>query len=87
MRVTELYPGNSDVHLRYAQMLEESGQPQKAIEQYEEAVKIEDAYREQFKVLYPGREVFSRFPVEKYEKAKGKIKEIEKNKSQIINPK
>jgi hypothetical protein len=45
-----------------------------AVAQYEKAVEIEDAYRNQFKVMYPGREIFSRLGEEKYKNAKQRIK-------------
>jgi tetratricopeptide (TPR) repeat protein len=69
-----LYPGDAELHFRLAQIAEEAGQTETALKHYKKAVEIEDGFREQFKRMYPGREVFSRMPKEKYEQAKERVK-------------
>lgn len=75
-KAVELYPGNSDLHYRFAEIAEEAGQKETALKHYQEAIRIEDGFREQFKVMYPGREVFSRLGVVKYEEAKERVKKL-----------
>ncbi|GAH73351.1 unnamed protein product, partial [marine sediment metagenome] len=53
---------------------EQLGKTDIAINQYNEAIDIEDKYRRQFQEMYPGREIFSRLSEEKYQKAKQRIK-------------
>jgi len=78
LRSVELYPGSCRLHFRLAELAEQSGRNDEAVENYKKAVEIEDSYREQFRIMYPGREVFSRLGEEKYKAAKQKI-EILKN--------
>ena len=40
------------------------------------AIEIEDAYRTQFKIMYPGKKVFSRLGQENYNSAKNKLKKL-----------
>ena len=75
-KAMELYPGNSELHYQLAEIAEELGQKETALKNYEQAIRIEDAFREQFKVMYPGRQVFSRLGETRYEEAKEKVKEL-----------
>jgi hypothetical protein len=75
-RAVELYPGSADLHFRLAQLAEELGQNERALKHYKTAVEIEDGFRAQFRIMYPGREVFSRLPEEKYESAKERMKQL-----------
>ena len=70
----ERYPTSDRLRFELAETAEKLGKPDIAVAQYEKAVEIEDAYRNQFKIMYPGREIFSRLGDEKYEKAKQQIK-------------
>jgi O-antigen ligase len=70
----ERYPGSSGLRVELAEIAEQLGKTDVAIAQYEEAVEIEDAYRNQFKIMYPGREIFSRLGEEKYNFVKQRIK-------------
>ena len=58
------------------EIAEKLGQTDVAIEQYEKAVDIEDSFRVQFRLMYPGWEMFSRLGEEKYKNAKQRIKEL-----------
>jgi hypothetical protein len=75
-RAAELYPGNPEVRYELAETAEGLGQKETALKQYEEAIRIEDAFREQFTVMYPGWKVFSRLGEEKYDIAKDRVKEL-----------
>ncbi|MDD5326464.1 MAG: O-antigen ligase family protein [Phycisphaerae bacterium] len=69
----ERYPGSSDLRIELAEVAEQLAKNDVAMAQYEKAVEIEDAYRSQFKIMYPGRNVFSRLSQEKYDTAKQRI--------------
>jgi tetratricopeptide (TPR) repeat protein len=69
-----LYPGNAESHLRLAQAADELGRPDTALKHYQTAVQIEDGFRKQFLLMYPGRNVFSRLGNDKYLFAKERIK-------------
>jgi tetratricopeptide (TPR) repeat protein len=73
----KLYPGLGRLRINLAQIAEELGNTDVALEQYTKAVEIEDAYRAQFKTMYPDRELFSRLGHEKYDQAKKHITEIQ----------
>jgi len=75
-QAVERYPGCGRLRFELAKIAEQTGKTQVAIEQYEKAVEIEDAYRNQFRLMYPGREVFSRLGEEKYNFAKQRIKQL-----------
>jgi len=72
----ERYPGYSELRIELAEAAEQLAKTDIAIVQYEKAVEIEDAYRSQFKIMYPGRNVFSRLSEEKYDNAKQRIKSL-----------
>lgn len=73
-RITvEKYPNLGRTRFNLALAAEQIGQKNVAIENYKLSIQIEDAYREQFKTMYPGRELFSRLGREKYEFAKQRI--------------
>jgi tetratricopeptide (TPR) repeat protein len=74
----ELYPGNAESHFRLAQVAEELDQPDTALEHYRKAIQIEDDFRKQFKLMYPGREVLSRMSNEKYLLAKKQVEALRK---------
>ncbi len=69
----ELYPGSAELQFSLAQIAEEIGDGATAIEHYRAVVQIEEGFREQFRQMYPGREVFSRLGQQKYEQAKERI--------------
>jgi hypothetical protein len=72
----ERYPTSDRLRFELAETAEMLGKTDIAVAQYTKAVEIEDAYRNQFKIMYPGREIFSRLGEEKYEKAKQRIKSL-----------
>jgi O-antigen ligase/tetratricopeptide (TPR) repeat protein len=74
----EHYPTSDRLRFELAEVAEQLGKTDIAVAQYEKAIEIEDAYRNQFKIMYPGREIFSRLGEEKYEKAKQRIKQLSK---------
>jgi len=72
----ERYPGSGRLRIELAKIAEQLGKTALAIEHYQEAIRIEDAYRGQFQIMYPGREIFSRLGEEKYQFSKQRIKEL-----------
>jgi O-antigen ligase/tetratricopeptide (TPR) repeat protein len=77
----ERYPTSDRLRFELAEVAEQLGKTDIAVAQYEKAVVIENAYRNQFKIMYPGREIFSRLGEEKYEKAKQRIKSLSERPS------
>ena len=71
-----LYPGDAELHLKLAQIADGLGRNDDALEHYEKAVEIEDGFREQFRMMYPTRELFSRLGEENYTLAKQRIKDL-----------
>ena len=69
----ERYPGCARLRIESAKIAERLGKIDIAIEQYTKAIEIEDAYRRQFRIMYPGREMFSRLGQGKYDLAKQRI--------------
>jgi hypothetical protein len=67
------YPGSERLQFNLGEIAEKSGKTAVALEHYKEAVIIEDKYREQFREMYPGREIFSRLGKEKYNRAKQQV--------------
>ena len=73
-QAVERYPGCGRLRIKLAQIAEKLKKTGLAIEQYKQAVDIEDSYREQFRIMYPGREIFSRLGQQSYQYAKHRIK-------------
>jgi tetratricopeptide (TPR) repeat protein len=73
----ERYPGCERLRFKLAQIAEQLGKTDIALEQYREAIRIEDKYRAQFRIMYPERkEVVSRLGQEQYRFALTRIKEL-----------
>jgi O-antigen ligase len=72
----ERYPGSGRLRFKLAEVAEKLGRTDEAVEQYAEAVRIEDSYREQFARMYPGREIFSRLGEERYQHAKERMETL-----------
>lgn len=70
------YPGCARLRIQVAKIAEQLGKKETALAEYKQAVEIEDSYRAQFRIMYPGRELFSRLGEEKYDFAKEKIKSL-----------
>ncbi len=73
----ELYPGDAELHLKLAQIADDLGRTDLALKNYKIAVQIEDDFRKQFKLMYPGRKVLSRLNEDKYFSATQRIKDLE----------
>ncbi len=73
----ELYPGDAELHLNLAQIADDLGRTDLALKNYKIAVQIEDGFRKQFKLMYPGRKVLSRLNEDKYFSATQRIKDLE----------
>ncbi|MBN2180783.1 MAG: O-antigen ligase family protein [Sedimentisphaerales bacterium] len=72
-----LYPGCGRLHFTLATIAEKIARTDVAIEQYKDAIKIEDQFRAQFRQMYPEKEeIVSRLGEEKYKIANERIKEL-----------
>ena len=67
------YPGSGRLRLKLANTAEMLGKNGVAIENYARVIEIEDSYRQLFRIMYPGREMFSRIGEEKYRYAKRRL--------------
>jgi len=76
LKALEYYPGSDRLRIELAKLAERLGKTDVAIANYKRAVEIEDSYRRQFEIMYPGRKIFSRLGEEKYQLAKQKIKSL-----------
>ena len=73
----ERYPGCGRLHLDLAQTAEQLGKTDLAITHYKRAIEIEDAYRRQFRIMYPDRkEIVSRLGNDQYKFATQKSIEL-----------
>jgi O-antigen ligase len=71
------YPGADRMHFDAAQTAESLGRHKTALNHYKAAVQIEDDFRAQFKIMYPGyTETVSRLGQSDYQTAKKKIQEL-----------
>ncbi len=70
----EHYPGCGRLHFKLAQIAEQLDKNDTAVEEYKNAIEIEDKYRSQFRQMYPERkEVTSRIGEDKYQFAQDKV--------------
>lgn len=76
LEAAKRYPGNGRLQFNLAEIAEQLGKTTVAIEYYKKAIIIEDLYRGQFQVMYPGRDIISRIGEEKYERAKKRIQHL-----------
>jgi tetratricopeptide (TPR) repeat protein len=78
LKATRLYPGCDRLWFNLAKIAEQLNKPALALQHYKKAVEIEDAYRNQFKIMYPQiGETVSRLGEQNYKLAKQRIKELE----------
>ncbi|MBN1817794.1 MAG: O-antigen ligase family protein [Sedimentisphaerales bacterium] len=70
------YPGSAELHMEMGDLAMQTEIPQWSLKPYLNAVEIEDAFREMFRIMYPGREIQSRLGEEKYQRAKRRIEEL-----------
>lgn len=74
------YPASADLHLKAATVAQQLDEIDDAIEHYTQTVAIEDAYREEFRIMYPGREIFSRVGDVNYRFAKLRLEQLRQQK-------
>ena len=72
----ERYPGSGRLRIKLAEIAEWLHKNKVALEQYKKAIDIEDSFRRQFQIMYPGREIFSRLGNDKYSFAKQRVKHL-----------
>ncbi|HAL44525.1 MAG TPA: hypothetical protein DCP47_01160 [Phycisphaerales bacterium] len=73
------YPTDSEMHLKAGTLAQQLNKTDEAIEHYMQAIAIEDAYREEFKIMYPDREMFSRLGEINYNFAKQRLQQLKGN--------
>ena len=77
LRAAERYPCCGRLHFHLGQLADRLGKPVQALQHYRETVSIEDAFRKQFRQMYPEREqVVSRLGEDKYLFAEQRIREL-----------
>lgn len=76
LKATQRYPGCGRIWFGLAQVADRLGKTDSAVEFYQKAVEIEDAFREQFHVMYPNRPMVSRLGEAHYQQAKQRIEEL-----------
>jgi len=73
----ERYPGCGRLHFKQAQIADQTGNTEIAIEQYTKAIEIEEEYRDQFRQMYPEIEdVVSRIDKNSYYYAKERVEKL-----------
>ncbi len=85
-KTLECYPACDRILFLRAQLAEQLGRNDLALRDYRHAVQIEDAYRVQFRVMYPARPMVSRLGEKNYRDAKSRISEIEKSNTAPSTP-
>lgn len=76
-QAADRYPGSGRLQLRLARVAERIGNDDAALEHYRKAIEIEDAFRRQFRQMYPDRTpVVSRLGQENYALAKRSSEEL-----------
>ena len=75
-QAVERFDGCGRLRVRLAVIAEWLGKNDIALAQFQKAVEIEDSYRQQFKIMYPGEKIFSRLGENQYQLAKQRIKEL-----------
>jgi O-antigen ligase len=78
LKAVELYPGMGRLRIKLAEAAEDIGKNDVALENYKKAVEIEDAFRAQFRMMYPDREIISRLGNENYDYARKRIEALQK---------
>jgi hypothetical protein len=78
-QAVERYAGCGRLHFKKAQIADQMGNAEIAIEQYTKAIEIEGEYRDQFRLMYPEIvDVVSRINKNSYYYAKERIEELSK---------
>jgi O-antigen ligase/polysaccharide polymerase Wzy-like membrane protein len=72
------YPGSAKLQTDLGKIFEKRGAVAEALGCYKKAIDIEDAYRRQFKIMYPDQRAVSRLNKQDYELALERIKVLEK---------
>jgi hypothetical protein len=85
-KTLDRYPACDRELLLRAQLAEQLGRNDLALRDYCRAVQIEDAYRVQFRTMYPTRPMVSRLGEKNYKDAKSRISELAKTSSVPSNP-
>jgi O-antigen ligase len=76
-QAVERYPGCGRLHFKQAQIADQMGDAENAVEHYTKAIEIEDEYRAQFRLMYPERQdIVSRIDKNMYLYAKERVEEL-----------
>ncbi|NLH17984.1 MAG: hypothetical protein GX455_15520 [Phycisphaerae bacterium] len=85
-KTIERYPACDRMLFERARLAEQVGRNDLALRDYRRAVEVEDAYRAQFRIMYPNRTMTSRLGEKNYNYAKTRISELEKTSSTPSTP-
>jgi tetratricopeptide (TPR) repeat protein len=77
-KAAQLYPGLDNLYFSLGEIAEHLGRKEAALENYKKAIEIEDAFRTNFKQMYPDLKVFSRLGEKKYAIAKQRVAKLAK---------
>ncbi len=81
-QAVDRYPGCGRLHFKLALIAEQADETDVALERYSKAIEIEDAYRDQFRQIYPERkDVVSRLGEEKYRRSTQRKKSLREQPS------
>jgi O-antigen ligase len=78
LKAVELYPGLGRLRFDLAEAAEALGKNDVALANYKKAVEIEDAFRAQFRMMYPDHQIISRLGKENYDYARQRIADLQK---------
>jgi len=79
-QATLRYPNSGRLRLKLANTAEALGKYDMAAENYARTIEIEDSYQQIYRIMYPGKEMFSRLGREKYEYAKKRLASLKRTK-------
>jgi tetratricopeptide (TPR) repeat protein len=82
LKAVHFYPGCDRLWFDLARTADGLGKPAEALQDYRRAVEIEDAYRQQFRQMYPNRgKTVSRLGEAEYQLAQKRIRELSQGSS------
>jgi len=75
-KAVELYPGSARLRFELAKIAETLAKTDIAVENYKKTIEIEDAFRAQFRLMYPDQKTFSRLGQDRYDFARQRISQL-----------
>jgi O-antigen ligase/tetratricopeptide (TPR) repeat protein len=75
-KAVKLYPGCDRLHFNLAQIADKLGKTDVALKEYKKTIETEEQYRDQFRQMFPAKNIVSRLGEDKYQIALIRIKEL-----------